>query len=293
MKLLPSILGVAFAFVLSTGEASFGGQTADACITKPGSSGPKGTHWYYRINRADGRHCWYLGSQAGQTAAQPRLAAWESPSPLLQPTTDASSQQAAPMTAPQIVAAAPTLDVTAMDFAKRWPAVPMPTDLVSAAERRAAEDAKEQTPAAEPILESKQAELVPDSDKAGMGPITFVGAVAMLSLLLVGGILKLAGYLENRLRLAHGRSDGRFGSQIVSAPVESAGPKPAERVPEARIVRRAPTPTDPAQDLKASLRELMQDLRRADAAANARMSFEPAPRPKARLRSGVRPLLAS
>jgi len=292
MKFLPSILGLACAIILSTGQPSLGGQTPDACITKPGSSGPKGTHWYYRVNRADGRHCWYLSSQGGQAASQPRLATRDSPSLLPQPTTDAPSQQAAPMTAPQIAAAAPALDVTAADFAKRWPAVPMPTDLVSVAERRAAEDATEQTPAAPPVLESKQAELAPDSDKASMGPITFVGAVAMLSLLLVGGILKFAGYVEDRLRLAH----ARFNSQIFSGSVEAASPKPAERVPEARIVRRTPTPTDPAQDLKASLRELMQDLRRADAAANARMSFDPAPRPKTpktRLRSGVRPLLAS
>ena len=289
MKCLPSILVLSFAIVLSTGQTSLGGPAADDCMARPGASGPKGTHWYYRVNRADGRHCWYLSPQATQTSAQPRLATRESSSPSPLPTTETSVRQTAQMTPPQTENVAPPREVTAMDFARRWPTLPMPADLVSSAEQRAAEDTKEQTPATPPVVESNRAELLPDSDKAGMGPITFVGAVAMLSLLLVGGILKLAGYVEDRLRLAH----ARFDSRVFFGSVEAADPKPTAQMPEGRIERQTPTPTDPAQDLKTSLRELMQDLKRASAAADARASFDPAPRPKTTPRSTVRPLLAS
>jgi hypothetical protein len=292
MKFLPSILVLSFAIILLTAQVSFGAQAADECLARPGASGPKGTHWYYRVNREDGRHCWYLSSQAAQTNSRPRLMMRESSSPSPQPATDASVQQAEQIPTQQTVAVESTPEVTAADFAKRWPAAPMPADLVTSDEPRAVEDAKdtkEQTSATPPIVESKPAEVLPDSDKANMGPITFVGAVAMLSLLLVGGILKFAGYLENRLFLAN----VRFGSHIFSGLVEAADPEPAARMPDDRFDRQAATPTDPAQDLKRSLRELMQDLRRASAAADARVSFDLTPRPKTRPLSAVRPLLVS
>ena len=29
--------------------------------SKPGGAAPRGMHWYYRVNRATNKHCWYLG----------------------------------------------------------------------------------------------------------------------------------------------------------------------------------------------------------------------------------------
>ena len=34
---------------------------ADACQSRPGASTPRGSHWYYRLDRQSGRRCWYLG----------------------------------------------------------------------------------------------------------------------------------------------------------------------------------------------------------------------------------------
>jgi hypothetical protein len=36
---------------------------ADDCLSKPKGLAPEGSHWYYRIDRARNRHCWYLGDQ--------------------------------------------------------------------------------------------------------------------------------------------------------------------------------------------------------------------------------------
>src|SRR3979411_3326922 len=51
---------------------------ADECLAKPNGPSPRGSHWFYRIDRANNRHCWYLrgiGSNAGQTDTRPSRAA--------------------------------------------------------------------------------------------------------------------------------------------------------------------------------------------------------------------------
>jgi hypothetical protein len=42
---------------------------ADDCVTRPGSSGPQGTHWYYRYDRVNGRQCWYLAAAGAKVAS--------------------------------------------------------------------------------------------------------------------------------------------------------------------------------------------------------------------------------
>src|SRR5262245_33897430 len=38
------------------------GGAADECLRGPNGTAPAGTHWYYRVDRPTGRHCWYLGA---------------------------------------------------------------------------------------------------------------------------------------------------------------------------------------------------------------------------------------
>ena len=61
MFFVPAILVVPLVTILSTAQTSLAQPAADECKTEPGSSAPPGSHWYYRINRTDQRHCWYLG----------------------------------------------------------------------------------------------------------------------------------------------------------------------------------------------------------------------------------------
>jgi hypothetical protein len=37
-------------------------SAADGCLSGPNSVSPAGSHWYYRIDRATNRRCWYLGA---------------------------------------------------------------------------------------------------------------------------------------------------------------------------------------------------------------------------------------
>src|SRR5215218_880362 len=47
------------------------GQTrgTDECLLAPKGTKPEGTHWYYRIDRATKRHCWYL-REVGEKVSQ-------------------------------------------------------------------------------------------------------------------------------------------------------------------------------------------------------------------------------
>jgi hypothetical protein len=47
------------------------------CITKPNSTAPQGSHWFYRLDRVTHRQCWYLGTQRTK---KPQIA---SPAPSL------------------------------------------------------------------------------------------------------------------------------------------------------------------------------------------------------------------
>src|SRR5258707_681301 len=44
-------------------------KTPDSCLAGPKGAQSAGGHWYYRIDRATKRHCWYLGEEKDKTAA--------------------------------------------------------------------------------------------------------------------------------------------------------------------------------------------------------------------------------
>jgi hypothetical protein len=44
-------------------------RAADACLSGPKGTAPKGSHWYYRIDHATKRNCWYVRAEAGQAAS--------------------------------------------------------------------------------------------------------------------------------------------------------------------------------------------------------------------------------
>jgi len=66
--LIASFLAGAPLTTVSYGAAN----PADECLSGPKGQTPQGGHWYYRIDRATKRHCWYLADQReplSQTAA--------------------------------------------------------------------------------------------------------------------------------------------------------------------------------------------------------------------------------
>src|SRR5262245_1941813 len=57
---MPSILT---ASVITMSASMTTSRAADECLSGPKGTAPAGSHWYYRVERSTGRHCWYLGAQ--------------------------------------------------------------------------------------------------------------------------------------------------------------------------------------------------------------------------------------
>src|SRR5215510_14224859 len=48
-------------------------QSEGSCLSGPNATAPEGRHLYYRVDRASGRHCWYLAEKGKRTPeAAPR-----------------------------------------------------------------------------------------------------------------------------------------------------------------------------------------------------------------------------
>jgi hypothetical protein len=69
-------LASAFLLSLAASVGPMAGSTsaaraADSCITEPKVETPQGRHWYFRIERGTGRHCWYLRGEDEASARTP------------------------------------------------------------------------------------------------------------------------------------------------------------------------------------------------------------------------------
>ena len=113
---------------------------ADECLGRPGATTPKGSHWFYRIDRKSNRRCWYLGpvgqkvrpasaNERAETAERPAAAARSAvPMPAPAPSalradeeTRAETPAATAATEGRNAAPADSYAVTATDFSAAWP----------------------------------------------------------------------------------------------------------------------------------------------------------------------------
>ena len=286
-KITPVIFLVLPPTILLMAQASAGKPTAAECSTRPGSTAPQGTHWYYRVNRSDNRHCWYLSSAGMKVRSDARAATSDVASPSSTPKRDNDSETAG--AAPPQTRSAQTVEMataqatpadpafvetrvdehaTAMDFTTRWPDLSESPNLEASrpsaisnsyTDMQTAADAEQQMPLMWPVTEAEHvAQRQDPADQAAFGSVFLVSALALGSLSLFGGVFNLVrrsrqGYFRDQ-RAATGRSG------------------------------RVPRPTDPAHDLKTSLAELMQALQRAGAASYSPRAFAP---PVRRARQGA------
>jgi hypothetical protein len=302
LKTLPRILAMVPATFLLTAQAVSGEPAARECRASPGASTPRGGHWYYRLNPGDKRHCWYLGAEGVRTsaAALPQQTNNGEPAPALPPpppaaaaaaeAAGATTPEATPPTASMPVAPALVpvafLDgamlgrAPALDFATRWPADLPPaqyldrsdaaTPMSSFAEASTAPDMTGQMPETWPVADAADAQ-----QPAAGAPVLRIFSVAGIAAI---AIFLLVGWAA---RFARGSFRSARGDAARAIPL----PRRAEiRKPP---LRRVPTPTDPADDLKTSLAELMRDLRRAEAvSASSSVARKPA-RPRTLLSRAI------
>jgi hypothetical protein len=258
-KILRAILIAFPAIVLLVPYTSANVRAATECNTKPGSTTPPGRHWYYRINRADKLHCWYLGSAeiraSARVAASP---AAPSPASALRIPAQIAPAPAAPID-PAFAQRPSDDNERQVAFAKRWPDLPKSWDLdrfdgAPISSSFAETGVAMQMPLIWPLIEARGSQ----HDAAGgdsLQSMPVAVSLVIFFLLLATAVWKLAS-----------------ASRQAAFGVFGAGPVRQSR---SDLVPGSPTLTDPAHDLKRSLSELMCDLRRAAAASDTLRPFAP------------------
>ncbi|MGH6767507.1 MAG: hypothetical protein ACRECO_00645 [Xanthobacteraceae bacterium] len=185
---------------------------ADTCLGKPGKTTPRGSHWYYRIERPSGRRCWYLGQEKSKARQAPRAeqtavppAAAEQPD--VPPSARASAERSAVATPAPPVAAA---------FSANWPPILKPTaessappdaETVEARSQATADEMKtqaEEMPLVWPILTAEERATASQPSEAALGMghlLILLAAVAVFTAIACRAILKLtSAWLRRRRR---------------------------------------------------------------------------------------------
>ena len=289
MFFVPAILIMPLATGLVTVQTSRAEPAVDECKTKPDSSAPTGSHWYYRVNRADQRHCWYLGPEGVKVRSQAR----EGTSRVSRPTGTAmredppeTTQAMPPPMEPAQRTRAETASVAvAKDFAAPLPDLPKtpaltgrePTTISnSRMEDHEATEAHEEMPVIWPVLtEAERAGLPVPTRESAPGPVFLVGALAIV-LLCAGAIFKLARRQTQSYRRAR-----RVVSRQPRQPRQLRRPRPSQEIgvdlseTPARLddfvgrsavgKRQRPSSINATHDINASLRKIMDDLQRVAA----------------------------
>ena len=55
-------------------------QAADNCLSGPKGAAPKGSHWYYRVDHAAKRNCWYVRAEGEKPVASQNAPQTQAPS---------------------------------------------------------------------------------------------------------------------------------------------------------------------------------------------------------------------
>lgn len=179
-RILSAFLIMVPATILLTAEAGLAEPAAEACKASPGGAAPKGMHWYYRVNRATNKHCWYLGPVGIQIKSHTATAATTSDRATARKlnTVDADNAMPAPaMTAEASEPAAPPLD------AARAQASPQPSSVqtASSAPAQALPAAPAVTAVAaagDPRFGSRWPENLPNADEMEQAEPATVGSAA-------------------------------------------------------------------------------------------------------------------
>jgi hypothetical protein len=298
-KILPAamlaVLPAAAVLAVPLAEA-----TADECRTKPGSSAPPSKHWYYRVNRLDHQHCWYLGSAETEQSSHARRAISIVHRPLMrhgavatesvQP--DGDQQTVSAYRGPEEATVQESLP--RMNFASRWAKFWTSQDLP--AHEVAAIGYVDAYPATD--ADQKVQFIGPADDANSVRPQYAFGKIAFGFLLLAGTLtITLPALAAALLKLARGppASD----SNRLTTPNQPGHYRRLRRAglnetTDGRLLAgtqtgpsawRSRTPPDPSDDFKTGLQELMGALQRAGARPYTLRSFAPAARSRRASRS--------
>jgi hypothetical protein len=286
--ILPAFLLLVPATILLTSHSSIAESTGDECRTKPGTSASPGLHWYYRIDRTNNRHCWYLhalglqthsltnvtsrepASRDGNVGAQ----AGQEPPPIGTVQPAPADRNAAPRMGSETPAPETSVDEhPGLEFAARWIDLPRSIDLNRRepiagsngyATEPAAADTAEQLPSSLSIISGEDGARRPNSTtESKLGSISLAGAAMLVLLLLSEGVVR-------RIRT----SAARMWRRPIRAHLHGIGGSSLARAASGHPGRRPAPPRDAGRP-ETGLSELRHALRRADAGLQASRSFAP------------------
>jgi len=191
-RIAPALLAMLFAgLALTAARAEPSAGSADSCLAKPNAATPAGSHWYYRVEHATGRHCWYLRAQVGAAEAKAdqgeRAATRSVAAPTSRSAAEAPDQTAGSSNnsqfAGQTAVPPPSAPAAAPPRAPaEWPSVPASSQIPSQAPSQDAapstrdaapitnDNVADQTPAAQTIDRPAEAQA-PDSNSRSAPPI--------------------------------------------------------------------------------------------------------------------------
>lgn len=271
MFFVPAVLIMPLASISAAAQTRLAEPAADECKTKPDSLAPPGSHWYYRVNRTDQRHCWYLGPEGRKVRSQARedtarAPARENPPEMMTRTIPAQMEPA------QNTAAEGAQQPAAADYV--WPTFApsrtsdpdthqSPTTSNSHRQDQAPTDAQEET--VWPVLTEAERAALPDRESTPWSAF-LIGALALL---FAGAIFKLArrharSYRGDRWRMARPRLRQRrrsYASRVATRPNQGARRSAVGTQRDDMLWQ--PTSIDPAE--ATSLRKLMRELERTAA----------------------------
>jgi hypothetical protein len=263
---------------------------ADDCLSKPKGPAPEGSHWYYRVDRASKRHCWYLGeereklsrakpqnsvpiadpaSPQKETATQRPIADARAELPLpqthVEQETSVSAWQRIPATTANAASVENGLSANAPDaktqlsvIASRWPD---PSGVSSSAS-----PAPTTGNSVEPVQLNSEAAPLPAVATAAASDLSSEkqpGSVQMLLLVMMGalvlaGVMGSAIFRFGSMRRRQTRSDRRaiWDSVDTDRPAPPAYPSAdasMRRVDIPRELRQADDPNDRIAEMLARL----------------------------------------
>ena len=268
LALIPAVL-------LVTGHSSLGEAKGDECRAKPDGSAPAGLHWYYRVDRASNRHCWYLHEQGmrvhsliNATSHSPDAADDTAGEQVWQTQSVTGSPQ------PEYEQSETTANLPAVDFAGRWVDLPRSVDLNARelvaesngyAAERDAENRQEQLPPAWANVSAVNGDVRQNAAaETNFGSISLAGAAVLALLLMSEALVRFArtsgwGLLRSHLRAGSSR--------------RTEHSEPAVDAPGA-IWRRA-TGVEPISRTQTGVNELRRLLQRAGTGLRPPQSFAP------------------
>ena len=250
---------MALATVVLGAQASVAEPAADECKTTPGSSAPPGQHWYYRVNRSDQRHCWYLGAESTKVRAQAREKASSSPA---QPAREEASETTRTMPPPMEIMQTPSVPAAASErpvaaeVARPSLDLPPAPDPISREQATAsnasapeATDAQEEMPLVWPVLTEAERAALPDGTRESAPWSIFL--IAAGALMVVGSLFKLAWRARSHLRRHPQLRHPRPGQQRRAHSAYPAAPSRPSR-PQIRVAKAARRQVSPTADVNRS-----------------------------------------